>query len=60
MAFTDISPQGPEGLFTYTEMDELGAAPDQIRSAAVAVLKSESAFQEFYLIANNLCSETSE
>ena len=34
--FTDISPQGPEGLFTSTEMDELGAALDQIRSAAVA------------------------
>lgn len=34
--FTDISPQGPEGLFTSTEMDELGAAFDQVRTAAVA------------------------
>ena len=34
--FTDITPQGPDGLFTSTHIDELVAALDRVRAAAVA------------------------
>lgn len=35
--FTDLSPKGPDGLFTSVQVDELVVALDRIRSAAIAV-----------------------
>jgi type I restriction enzyme, R subunit len=34
--FTDITPRGPDGLFTSSQLDELLAVLDQIRGAALA------------------------
>lgn len=34
--FTDLTPHGPDGLFTSEEVDELVAVLDQVRSAALA------------------------
>jgi type I restriction enzyme R subunit len=34
--FTDIAPQGPDEIFTLSQMDELVAALDQVRAAALA------------------------
>jgi type I restriction enzyme, R subunit len=34
--FTDITPQGPEALFTSTQLDDLVAALERVRTAAVA------------------------
>jgi type I restriction enzyme R subunit len=34
--FTDITPHGPDGLFTSTEVDELVAILDHVRAAALA------------------------
>lgn len=34
--FTDLTPQGPEGLFTAPQVDELVAALDRVRSTALA------------------------
>ena len=34
--FTDLNPQGPEGVFDSTQVDELVAVLDQIRARAVA------------------------
>jgi type I restriction enzyme R subunit len=34
--FTDLTPRGPEGLFTVDEVDGLVAALDRVRSAASA------------------------
>jgi type I restriction-modification system DNA methylase subunit len=34
--FTDLTPQGPDGIFTSTQVDELIEALDQIRATAVA------------------------
>lgn len=34
--FTDLSPQGPDGLFSSTQVDELVAALERVRSMAVA------------------------
>jgi type I restriction enzyme, R subunit len=34
--FTDITPRGPDGLFTSSELDELLVVLDQVRGAAVA------------------------
>ena len=32
--FTDLTPHGPDGLFTSTQVDELVAVLDQVRAAA--------------------------
>ena len=34
--FTDLTPQGPEGLFTSTQVDELVAVLDRVRITALA------------------------
>jgi len=34
--FTDVTPRGPDGLFTSAQLDELLAVLDQVRAAAVA------------------------
>jgi type I restriction enzyme R subunit len=34
--FTDFSPQGPEGLFTSTQIDELVSLLGRVRETAVA------------------------
>ena len=34
--FTDVTPRGPDGLFTSPQLDELLAVLDQIRAAAMA------------------------
>jgi type I restriction enzyme, R subunit len=34
--FTDLSPHGPDGLFTSDEVDALVAVLDDVRAAAVA------------------------
>ena len=34
--FTDLTPRGPDGLFTSVQVDQLLAVLDQVRSAAVA------------------------
>jgi type I restriction enzyme R subunit len=34
--FTDLTPRGPDGLFTSSQLDELLAILDQVRAAAVA------------------------
>ena len=34
--FTDLTPQGPDGIFTSTQVDELVAVLDQVRAAAIA------------------------
>ena len=34
--FTDLSPHGPDGLFTSDEVDALVAVLDHVRAAAVA------------------------
>jgi type I restriction enzyme R subunit len=34
--FTDLTPHGPDGLFTSTQVDELMAALAQVKSAALA------------------------
>jgi type I restriction enzyme R subunit len=34
--FTDVTPRGPDGLFTSPQMDALLAVLDQVRAAAVA------------------------
>jgi len=34
--FTDITPRGPDGLFTPSQLDELLAVLDRIRGAALA------------------------
>jgi len=35
--FTDLTPQGPDGLFTSVQVDELMRVLDQVRATAVAV-----------------------
>ncbi len=35
--FTDLTPYGPEGLFTSTQVDELVTILDGIRATAVAM-----------------------
>jgi type I restriction enzyme R subunit len=34
--FTDLTPRGPDGLFTSVQVDELLAVLDQVRVAALA------------------------
>ena len=34
--FTDLTPQGPEGLFTSSQVDALMAVLDQVRATAIA------------------------
>ena len=34
--FTDLTPQGPEGLFTSSQVDALVAVLDQVRATAIA------------------------
>jgi len=34
--FTDLTPHGPDGLFTSTQVDELMAVLAQVKSAAIA------------------------
>jgi type I restriction enzyme R subunit len=34
--FTDITPRGPDGIFSSTQVDELVAAIEQVRRTAVA------------------------
>jgi len=34
--FTDITPRGPDGLFTSAQVDELVAVLDEVRAAAMA------------------------
>ena len=34
--FTDLTPQGPDGLFTSPQVDELFAALERVRSTALA------------------------
>ena len=34
--FTDLAPQGPEGIFTSTQVDELLSVLEQIRGTATA------------------------
>jgi type I restriction enzyme, R subunit len=34
--FTDITPHGPDGLFTTAEVDQLVAVLDRVRAAALA------------------------
>ena len=35
--FTDLTPHGPDGIFTSAQVDELIAVLDQVRATAVAV-----------------------
>jgi type I restriction enzyme, R subunit len=39
--FTDITPQGPDGLFTSAQVDELMAALEQITATAFAFPDSQ-------------------
>jgi type I restriction enzyme, R subunit len=34
--FTDLTPRGPDGIFTSAEVDNLVAVLDQVRSSALA------------------------
>jgi hypothetical protein len=34
--FTDVTPRGPDGIFTSSQLDELLAVLDQVRAAALA------------------------
>lgn len=34
--FTDVTPRGPDGLFTSSQLDELLAVLDQVRATALA------------------------
>jgi type I restriction enzyme R subunit len=34
--FTDLTPHGPDGLFTSTQVDELVAVLDRVRATALA------------------------
>jgi len=34
--FTDITPKGPDGLFTSSQLDELLAVLDQVKASALA------------------------
>jgi type I restriction enzyme, R subunit len=33
---TDVTPRGPDGLFTSSQLDELLGVLDQVRAAAIA------------------------
>jgi type I restriction enzyme R subunit len=35
--FTDLTPRGPDGIFTHSEVDELLIAIDRIRRTAIAL-----------------------
>jgi type I restriction enzyme R subunit len=35
--FTDLTPKGPDGLFTSTQVDELMGILEQVRATAVAI-----------------------
>jgi type I restriction enzyme, R subunit len=34
--FTDITPQGPDGIFTSAQVDELVLLPDEVHARAAA------------------------
>jgi type I restriction enzyme R subunit len=34
--FTDLTPRGPDGIFTSTQVDELVAVLEQVKAAAIA------------------------